>query len=94
MMGNTKLRNLIAATAAVLATTTGAQAFCSNNWADVSITCPKPVPFTGPKKLTDTSRNMATVGKPGLYKNWGNGYDVQVYLHTNGTGHQNFHWQK
>jgi len=52
------------------------------------------VPYTGPKKLTETSANLPTVGTPGLYQNWGNGYDVRVYLHTNGTGHQNFRWQE
>ena len=75
-------------------TGTTAHAICSNNWADVTITCPKPVPFTGPKKLTDTSRNLPTVGTPGTYKNYGNGYDVKVYLHGNGTGHQKFYWQE
>ena len=79
---------------AVMASANTAQAICSNNWADVTITCPNPVPFTVPKILTETSRNLPTVGTPGLYKNWGNGYDVRVYLYKNGTGHQPFHWQE
>ena len=79
---------------AVMASANTAQAICSNKWADVTITCPNPVPYTGPKTLTETSRNLPTVGTPGLYKNWGNGYDVRVYLYKNGTGYQPFHWQE
>ena len=93
-MRSTRFRLLAAAAFAVLGTANSAQAICSNNWADVTITCPQPKPFTGPKHLTDTSRNMPTVGTPGLYKNWGNGYDVRVYLGGNGTGGQKFHWQE
>ena len=60
----------------------------------MTITCPQPVPYTGPKTLTPTSRHMPTVGTPGLYRNYNNnGYDVRVYLYQNGTGHQPFHWQ-
>ncbi len=77
---------------AVLASATTAQAFCTNRTADIWILCPNPVPYTGKKTLTETSRNLPTVGTPGLYKNWGNGYDVRVYLHGNGTGYQEFHW--
>ncbi|WP_152912396.1 hypothetical protein [Candidatus Rhodobacter oscarellae] len=71
-----------------------AHAFCTDSRADVSILCPKPVPFRGKKDLTETSRNLPTVGTPGVYKNYGNGYDVRVYLYQNGTGHQPFHWEK
>ncbi|MDF0600119.1 hypothetical protein P1J78_05190 [Psychromarinibacter sp. C21-152] len=85
---------LLAAAAVMAASATAANAICTNRWADVTITCPNPVPYTGPKTLTPTSRNMPTVGTPGLYRNWGNGYDVRVYLHSNGTGYQDFHWQK
>ena len=94
MMQSTRFRILAAAVAVVLASGSIAQAFCSNNWADVTKTCPKTKPFTGPKHLTETSRNLPTVGTPGLYKNWGNGYDVRVYLGGNGTGGQKFHWQQ
>ncbi|MCP3969084.1 MAG: hypothetical protein GY717_01935 [Rhodobacteraceae bacterium] len=87
---NTRL--FAATVVSAIAITTGAQAFCTNKWADVTILCPYPVPYTGPKTLTATSANMPTVGTPGLYKNWGNGYDVRVYLHGNGTGYQDFHW--
>lgn len=80
----------LALTAAGFATT--AEAFCTKARADVSILCPTPVPYPGPKHLTPTSRGMATVGTPGLYENWGNGYDVQVYLGGNGTGYQDFPW--
>jgi len=74
--------------------TTQAQAFCSAAWADVTILCPQPVPYPGPKKLTDTSRNMPTVGTPGLYHNWGSGYDVRGYLDSHGTGYQPFWWEQ
>ena len=94
MMIYTKLGVIVAVGIFSLALATGAQAFCSNKWADVTILCPQPVPYTGPKKLTETSRNLPTVGTPGLYKNWGNGYNVRVYLHKNGTGYQEFPWQK
>jgi len=83
---------LLSLSAAV--TASSAHAICTNKWADVTLTCPRPVPYTGPKTLTDTSRNLPTVGTPGLYKNYGNGYDVRVYLHGNGTGYQKFPWQK
>ncbi|MDJ0639796.1 MAG: hypothetical protein QNJ20_13245 [Paracoccaceae bacterium] len=78
---------------AVMGTTDTAQAVCSNSYADVTITCPNPVPYSGARTLTPTSRNLPTVGTPGLYKNWGNGYDVRVYLYKNGTGFQPFHWE-
>jgi len=78
----------------ILAMTTSAQASCTPKWADVTIFCPAPVPYPGPKKLTDTSRNMPTVGTPGLYRNWGSGYDVRVYLGHHGTGYQAFWWEK
>ena len=71
---------------------TGAQAFCTDKWADVTIICPQPMPYKGAVELTDTSRNLATVGTPGLYKNRGRGYDVRVYLHGHGTGYQEFNW--
>lgn len=80
--------------AATMAFAPAAQAFCSNNWADVTILCPNPVPFTGPKKLTPTSRHLPTKGKPGIYKNYTNAGDVRVYLGGNGTGYQDFHWEK
>ncbi len=94
-MFTTRLGAIAAASFTILASTTGAQAICSNNWADVSLTCPQPVPFTGPKHLTDTSRNLPTVGQAATYQNWNNlGYDVKVVLHGQGSGHQPFHWQK
>ena len=93
-MRSTRFRILAVAAVAVITAGSTAQAFCSNNWADVTKTCPKSKPFTGPKHLTETSRNLPTVGTPGLYKNWGNGYDVRVYLGGNGTGGQKFHWQE
>lgn len=76
----------------ILGYATTANAICSPAWADVTSTCPQPVPYPGPKYLTPTSRNMPTVGTPGLYKNWGNGYDVRVYMSQNGTGQQQFQW--
>ncbi len=81
---------VVGATALGIATT--AHAFCTPQRADVTITCPKPVPYPGPKYLTPTSRHMPTVGTPGLYRNWGNGYDVRVYLYQHGTGYQDFQW--
>ena len=87
-----RTRIFAATVVSAIAMTTSAQALCTNKWADVTVTCPKPVPYTGPKKLTETSANMPTVGTPGLYKNWGNGYDVRVYLYQNGTGYQEFPW--
>jgi len=74
----------------VIASISVAQAFCTPNRADVSILCPQPVPYPGPKYLTPTSRNLATVGTPSLYKNWGNGYDLQVYQSTRSGGRQQF----
>ena len=91
-MFTTRLGAALLAAGAIIASTTGAHAICTNKWADVTITCPTPVPYTGEKTLTATSANVPTVGTPGLYKNWGNGYDVRVYLHQNGTGYQEFHW--
>lgn len=69
-----------------------AQAFCTPSWADVTILCPQPVPYPGPKILTPTSRSMPTVGTAATYRNWANGRDVRVYLHGNGTGYQDFQW--
>jgi hypothetical protein len=92
-MLNSKLGFAAVLTASILAMTTTAQAFCSPQWADVTILCPSPVPYPGTKTLTDTSRNMPTVGTPGTYKNYGWGYDVQVYLSGNGTGYQDFPWR-
>lgn len=68
-----------------------AQAVCSDAWADVTITCPNPVPYTGYRILTPTSRNLPTVGTPGYYPQYGQG-GVNVYLHSNGTGYQDFNW--
>ncbi len=79
---------------ALLALANTAQATCTNKYADVTIFCPNPVPYTGARTYTSTSRNLPTVGTPGLYKNWGNGYDVRVYRYKNGTGYQPFHWQE
>ncbi len=87
-----KLAGCLVLSAAAACIATPAEAFCSRSTADVTILCPHPVPYPGPKHLTPTSRNMATVGTPGLYKNWGNGYDVRVYLGGNGTGYQEFDW--
>ncbi len=88
----TKLGILPAIVVASFATVTPAHATCTNKYADVTITCPNPVPYTGARLYTPTSRNLPTVGTPGLYKNWGNGYDVRVYLYKNGTGYQEFPW--
>lgn len=84
----------VLAAALLLAGTTSTASACGNAWSDVTILCPYPAPWTGPKTLTPTSRHMPTVGTPGTYRNWGNGYDVKVYLHGNDTGYQPFHWQK
>ena len=92
-MLHTKLGFAAVLAASILAMSSSAQAFCSPNWADVTILCPSPVPYAGKKTLTDTSRDMPTVGKPGLYKNYGSGYDVRVYLSKNGTRYQEFPWR-
>ena len=89
---HTKSGLFAAAIASLLLSANTAHALCTDRWADVTILCPTPVPYTGPKKLTPTSRSMPTVGTPGLYHNYGNGYDVQVYLGHNGTGYQDFNW--
>lgn len=94
MMVNAKSRLFIAMVVSMAATTTNAQVLCTPARADVTALCPQPVPYPGPKTLTPTSQNMPTVGTPGLYKNYGSGYDVRVYLGGNGTGYQNFIWQK
>ena len=94
MMVHAKSGLVIAMVVFVTATATNAQVLCSAKRADISALCPQPVPYTGPKKLTPTSRNMPTVGTPGLYKNYGSGYDVRVFLGHNGTGYQNFSWQE
>lgn len=91
-MKRAKLGSIAIMAATFLASASAANAFCSPNWADVTKLCPQPVPYPGPKHLTPTSRNMPTVGTPGLYKNWGNGYDVRVYQYQNGTGRQQFMW--
>ena len=77
-----------------LAMTNSAAASCTPKWADVTIFCPAPVPYPGPKKLTDTSRNMPTVGTPALYRNWDPRYDVRGYLDRHGPGYQEFWWQQ
>ena len=92
-MNYTRFGAVAAVAIAAISAGSSAHAICTNKWADVTITCPKPVPYTGPKTLTETSRNLPTVGTPGLYKNWGNGYDVRVYRFKNGTGFQKFRWQ-
>ena len=56
--------------------------------------CDDHLPEPGAQTLTPTSRNLPTVGTPGIYRNWGNGYDVRVYLYENGTGYQPFPWQQ
>lgn len=94
MMVHAKSRVFIALVVSMAATTTNAQLFCSPKWADVSMLCPQPVPYPGPKDLTPAAQQMPTVGTPGLYKNYGSGYDVRVYLGKNGTGYQKFRWQK
>ncbi|MDJ0631233.1 MAG: hypothetical protein QNJ44_23465 [Rhodobacter sp.] len=85
---------LAAIAVSILASAPAAHAICTNKWADVTITCPRPVPYTGPKTLTDTSRNLpVTSPAGGLYKNYGWGYDVRVYRYGNGTGYQPFFWE-
>lgn len=91
-MKYTKLGAITICALSILASGSAAYAFCTPSRADVSILCPQPVPYPGPKHLTPTSRNMPTVGTPGLYKNWGNGKDVRVYLGHHGTGYQEFQW--
>lgn len=94
-MNYTRFGLAAAAVAASFAAAPSAQAFCTNKWADVTILCPHPVPYTGPKTLTATSRNLpVTSPQGGLYKNYGWGYDVRVYRHGNGTGYQDFFWEK
>lgn len=91
-MNISRLAMTCALAAGVAGFATTAEAFCTDSRADVRTLCPHPVPYSGPKRLTPTSRGMPTVGTPGLYKNWGNGYDVRVYLGRNGTGYQDFPW--
>ncbi len=86
----------IAAAAALAVSFTGAaNADCSNAWADVTVTCPVPGPYTGYRIITPTTRNMPTIGTPGHYPQYGppGGGGVDVYLYGNGTGYQDFHWQ-
>lgn len=95
MMDYARLGLTAAAVVASLAMTTGAQAFCSNNWADVTVGCPNPVPYTGPKTLTDTSRNMPTVGPaPGTIVQWGNTTVRYVKGTSREAGQQPFYWQQ
>lgn len=94
-MNYTRFGLFAAAAVATLASAPAAYAICTNRWADVTITCPRPVPYTGPMTLTDTSRNLpVTSPAGGLYKNYGWGYDVRVYRYGNGTGYQKFWWEE
>ncbi len=90
MIAKTTLRLAVAALA-LAGATSAAQATCNNRWADVTSLCPNPLPYTGPRTLTETSRNMPTVGTPGTYTGYGNG-PVTVYRSGNGTGYQDFQW--
>ncbi len=80
----------IAAAALALAVSAGAaQAYCGNATADVYSFCPNPGKWYGEKHLTDTSRDMPTVGRPGYYA----GYNTRVVLHGQGAGYQDWHWK-
>ncbi|MDJ0824717.1 MAG: hypothetical protein QNJ16_04370 [Rhodobacter sp.] len=93
-MTNARFGVAAAVAVAVLGAAPAAHAFCTDKWADVTILCPKPVPYQGKKTLTETSRNLPVSPGPGLYRNYGWGYDVRVYAYGNGTGYQNFWWEE
>lgn len=65
-----------------------ANARCNDAWNDVTWWCKDPKPWKGAKHLTDTSRNLPTVGSPGVYSGYGNGYSVRVVKHGHGAGYQ------
>jgi hypothetical protein len=85
----TKSFRVAAAALAFAVTASAAQAYCGNATADVYSFCPNPGKWYGPKHLTETSRNMPTVGRPGYYAE----YNTRVVLHGQGAGYQDFHWQ-
>jgi len=93
-MFNARYGLLAVALTAILGASQAAQANCSYHVATYSCLQPlhPPVPSTS-EPTSATARALSTVGTPGLYGNWGNGYDVRVYLGGNGTGYQAFPWQ-